>query len=190
MTFSKENEWKGFDYKTIGITSKEFDDVKAAGISRAKLMNLLEVGIMPSEYLSSPWKGLGVSESEWYKAKQQGFEDDDIDRSIYTRTRFNYTPVLAFFLPGYYNYGIKDYKKGGIMTAVALTGVTLFALNRDDTAAKALQPKWLVLTLGAMIWSGFEGYLGTRFTHNRGAERFSFSFIPSNEPQAMFHFKF
>jgi hypothetical protein len=180
-----EGEWSDFDYKDAGITSSEFDMVKKHGMSKKELLKLLEYGIMPQEYFSEPWKKLGVSKSEWINAKKQGLEDMDIDRRIYTRSYFNYQPVISFFLPGYYAYKTRRYKYGGTMTGVFVISTVLTFVHKQKTGRNTLEEKkqiilvYPIIALCSMIWSAGDAYISTRYSDNVDANRFSLNIAPS-----------
>ncbi len=200
-SYSKENtddEWYGFDYKEAGISASEFDMVKEKGMSREELLELLEIGIMPSEYFDEPWKKLGVSKSHWIKQKKQGMEDADIDKNIYTRAKFNHYPLVSFFLPGYYAYKTKRYKAGATMTGIFAAGVALTFLSPSTDAkssdgkseTKKINPIFPMIAVMACVWSATDAYLGTRFSHNSDAARFSFVPLIDSSPGAQVLLKF
>ena len=197
FAWSEDDQWQGFDFQDAGITAAEFDKVKASGMSRKRLEELLEYGIMPSEYFSEPWKKLGVSEASWINSKKQGMEDADIDRTLYTSQRFNWMPVTSFFLPGYYHYKTGRYKMGGLLSALAVTGLVLTFVDMDETATgsnteqkRRVKLHWPILAFGAAVWSSFDAYRGTRYSHYRDAERFTLDIIPSKEPKVEFSVRF
>ena len=178
-------EWADFNYQDAGITSAEFDMVKQHGMSKKELLRLLEYGIMPQEYFSEPWKKLGVSKSEWILSKKQGLEDGDIDRRIYTRSYFNYNPVVSFLLPGYYAYKTRRYKYGGTMSGVFVISSVLTFVHKQKTGSNTNEEKeqiilvYPIIALCSMIWSAGDAYLGTRYSDNTDAGRFSLNVNPS-----------
>lgn len=204
MSYSQDeeagiNEWYGFNYNEAGISGPEFEMVKEKGMSRAELEKLLEIGIMPDEYFSEPWKKLGVSKSEWLTSKEAGMSDDDIDTRVYTQQRFNYEPIITFFLPGYYEYQHDKLIFGASLTTVAVGGVLLAIFFPDKTESgnegqkpkESLNPVYPLLTFLSMAVSAGDAYMGTRYNNNKGAERFSFNLLPSIENfQASFSIDF
>jgi len=194
---SKKDEWRDFDYKHAGITSSEFEMVIEKGMSKKKLLKLLEYGIMPAEYFSEPWLKLGVSESEWLDAKKQGLEDMDIDRRVYTRSYFNYDPLVSFFAPGFYAYKTKRHKIGGAMTGAFLIGVVLTFVHKDETATgtdtppqKTIRLIYPIIALCSMVWSSGDAYIATRYSDNVDAGRFSLNVIPSKFPSVRLSINF
>jgi len=195
IAVAKDNEWKGFDYRQAGITSAELMLVKKNGMSRKKLIELLEYGIMPNEYFSEPWKRLGVSKSAWLTAKKQGMEDMEIDRSVYTSTNANFIPLISFVLPGFYAYKSGRYKYGGLMTGIFMSSITLAIIHQEKNeigghTKKKIRIIYPLIAFCTMIWSASDAFIGTRTSHNPGTSRFSFDLTPSGEPIINWSFNF
>ncbi|MBF0429863.1 MAG: hypothetical protein HQK83_01180 [Fibrobacteria bacterium] len=193
---STQDEWFGFKPEEAGITTSEFDLVKEKGMSKKELLDLLELGVMPSEYFSEPWEKLGVSKSEWLQSKEQGMEDGDIDRSVYTGSKFNTMPIISFVLPGYYAYKTERFKYGGTMTGIFVLSVLLTFIHQEETGVgttkteKNINPIYPVIGLMTMIWSSVDAYLGTRFKSNADASRFSLNVSVLPQAQASFSLDF
>ncbi len=193
----EDDEWYGFDYKEAGISNTEFELVKERGMSRKELEMLLEYGIMPSEYYSEPWKKLGVSKTEWLNSKKAGMEDDDMDRRVYTQSKFNYMPIVSFVLPGFYQFKTDRYKFGGALSGIAATSLLLTFLHQEETQSSteadpeySIYPIYPIIVLLCMGTSAVDAYLGTRYHDNQGAARFSFNLSPNLEPSALFSLDF
>jgi hypothetical protein len=190
------NEWYGFDYKEVGITTAEFDMVKQSGMTRKELEQILEYGIMPTEYFSEPWKKLGVSKSYWMNAKKQGMEDSDMDRTLYTRTKFNWEPVAGFFLPGWFPYKTRRHVTGGIMTGIFVAGAVLTFVDQQETGTGNIDKGseinliYPCVCLASMLWSATDAYIGTRYVDNAEASRYSLNIIPSKSPKVVFSASF
>jgi hypothetical protein len=171
--FAQASEWDGVSPEDMGISQEEFQMVKESGMSKAKFLRLLELGISPNEYFSQPWKKLGVTEDHWINEKRAGMADDDIDRSYRKQTTNNVTPFISFMLPGYYQYKTNKTYKGLALSSLAVGGIALTALHRNSET-DAIYPQYLIITGVAMLWSAGEAYLGTRYVDNQEAARFSF----------------
>ncbi len=170
------DEWQNVNYDDLGITQAEYQRVKESGMSKAKLLELLEYGIMPNEYFSQPWKKLGVSEQKWISEKKAGMEDDDIDRRYRRQAAHNYDPFVSFVLPGYYQYKTGEFTHGGILSGIAVTGLMLTFLHTDRTGS--IYPIYPITALVSALWSAGNAYMDTRYQHNEDASRFSLDFGP------------
>lgn len=171
-TAASANEWEGVDHEGLGISQEEFQMVKEKGMSKTRLLQLLEYGISPSEYFSEPWKKLGVTEGYWLKEKKAGMADDDIDRSYRKQSSHNLDPVISFFLPGYYQYRTKRPKLGAALSAAFVGGLALTFLHQAEDGG--VIPFYPIIAIGSMLFSAGDAYLGTRYQDNQDAQRFSF----------------
>lgn len=173
MAQANPHEWDNTTPEELGITNSEFDMVKKHGMSKSRLLQLLEIGILPSEYFSEPWKKLGVTESHWIAEKEAGMSDEDIDQSYRRQESGNFDPVITFFLPGFYQYKTSQTWHGAALTATFLAGGALTFLHTDKTGS--VYPTYPIAAFVAMIWSAGDAYMGTRFTDNPEAGRFSWN---------------
>jgi hypothetical protein len=169
------DEWDGVTPEDMGISQEEFQKVKESGMSKVRFLKLLEVGISPNEYFSEPWKKLGVSEEHWLNEKKAGMADDDIDRSYRKQNTNNLIPFLSFILPGYYQYKINKTYTGLTLSTLAAAGIVLTIVHQNPDT-KSIYPIYPIISLGAMLWSAGEAYMGTRYVDNQEASRFSFDF--------------
>lgn len=194
------DEWDNFKPEDVGISNSEFDEVKAKGMSKKKLLDLVEHGIMPSEYFSEPWKKLGVSETEWLDEKKKGMENADIDRTLHRGSLFNYDPVVSFFLPGYYQWKTKRPIIAGSMTGLAIGSLGLLFLHQkevteenttgdDPKTQKTFRSIYFVTLLSSMLWSTADAFYHTRYTNNPEAQRFSLGYS-ENGLQAILRMNF
>jgi hypothetical protein len=191
LALAGDDEWQGVKAEDLGISEEELQTVKERGMSRKALMHLLEVGVSPNEYFSEPWKKLGVSEDHWLDEKKAGMADDDIDRSYRKQASSNLTPVLSFFMPGYYQYKTGRLYTGLTLSTLAVAGIALTFVHRDKDT-DSIYPIYPIISLGAMIFSAADAYLDTRYVDNQDASRFSFDFgiLPTGGPAASMSLRF
>lgn len=183
-------EWEGFKYEEIGLTQREFQEAKEAGISRDKLTSLVELGVRPSEYLQKPWIRLGVSEEDWLSQRSEGMEDSDIDRSYRNHYGDQKYAYLSLLLPSLYQWKTNDTRMAIWIDAlwVASMGATVYLAVDGNTA-------WwygLLFVAGAHIWSFADAFFHTQWDSNPDANRFSFGIMPTPEKgvASMFQVKF
>jgi hypothetical protein len=177
---ASDSQWDGTDPEELGISQEEFQKVKESGMSKSKLLHLLEVGVSPNEYFSEPWKKLGVSESHWLDEKKGGMEDDDIDRSYRRQTSNNMEPIIAFVLPGYHHYRTDRVYTGLGLSTAAVAGIALMFLHQNEDT-KSIYAVYPIITFVSMMWSAGVAYMDTRYLDNQDASRFSFDFGPDFE---------
>jgi hypothetical protein len=179
------DEWENTSAEDMGISQEEFQKVKESGMSKAKFLRLLEVGISPNEYFSEPWKKLGVTEEHWLAEKKVGMADDDIDRSYRKQDANNLIPFISLILPGYYQYKTNKTYTGLTLSGLAVGGIALTILHQNKET-HSIYPIYPIITVGAMLWSAGDAYLGTRYVDNQEAGRFSWNlgWIPDGGPAA------
>ncbi len=183
------SEWDGVKPDELGITTSEFEMVKAKGISKQKLMELLEIGILPSEYFSEPWKKLGVTESHWYAEKKAGMADDDIDQSYRRQETNNFDPAISLFLPGYFQYKTGRPLYGATLTSIFILGTTLTFVHKDAT--DNIIPAYPIFAVAAMFWSFGDALMATRYGDNPEAKRYSiFTNLAPGQASAILHYQF
>lgn len=172
------DEWAGFDYKEMGLTQGEFQDAKAAGMSREKLTELVEKGVRPSEYLQQPWKRMRMSEDEWLESRTNGMEDSDIDRSYRNKSGNQNIAYLSFLLPSFYQWDAGETMKAIWMDALWAAGVggAITLAVTDDTNTWMYM---LIPVIAAHMWSGIDAFLSTKNDNNPDANRFSFGVMPT-----------
>jgi len=178
----KGNEWADFDYQHAGLAQAEFQKVKESGMSKEKLLHLLEIGVRPSEYLKEPWKKLGVTEKEWLAERAGGMDDNDIDRTYSRRTENQGLAYLSFAVPSLYQWYTEQYVKAVAIDVawasfLALT-IYLATTNEDDS-------KPWVIGLGLMgavhLYSGIDAIISTMWDNNPEARNFSFGIVPTGK---------
>jgi hypothetical protein len=175
-----DDEWADFDYKHAGLSQLEFQKVKEYGMSKDKLMHLLEIGIRPSEYLKEPWKNLGVSESEWISERGKGMEDGDIDRTYKNQAGDQGLAYLSFLVPSLYQWNTDQMAKAIAMDVlwVSAVGLTAFLYNSGSVS------EW-VYAAGAIalvhIWSGADAIISTQWDNNPDAKNFSWGIVPTGK---------
>lgn len=129
-----DNPWLGFDYQEMGLTQFEFQKVKESGMTREKLIHLLEIGIYPREYFNKPWLKLGVDEETWIEERSEGMSDEDIDRSYDLATQGDQWAWSSLIVPSYYQW-------------------------KTDQAHKAIATNvWTVGTLGSWAYFKTQNY--------------------------------
>jgi hypothetical protein len=176
--FATASEWENFDYAQVGLTQWEFQQAKEAGMTKDKLLSLLEIGVRPGEYLQRPWERLNVSEREWVEERSQGMEDSDIDRSYRYKTVNQDAAYMSLLLPGYYQWktGKSSMALGLEIAEVALLGgFSYLVFAENNTSGYYLIP----LILGIHVWSFADAWSETRFENNPDAGRFSWGIAPT-----------
>lgn len=181
-TFAQDDsEWSEFDYQHAGLTQTEFQNVKESGMSKDKLLHLLEIGVRPSEYLKEPWNDLGVSESKWLSEREGGMENADIDRTYKNKGGDQSLAYLSFLLPSLYQWNADETAMAvaiDICEAAAI-GLTVFLANDGSEGNK-----WVYGILGIAavhIWSGADAILSTQWDSNPDARKFSWGIIPTGK---------
>lgn len=170
-------EWEGFHYEEMGMTQWEFQQIREAGISREKLMNLLELGVRASEYLQKPWTALGVTEEQWLKERANGMEDSDIDRSYRNKAKNQDLAFWSLLVPSLYQWKTGKYSQAISMDAIWLASVAFGTFLFIDT--KEADEVYLIpFILGVHIWSFADAFLDTRWENNPDANRFSWGILP------------
>ncbi|MDR2594205.1 MAG: hypothetical protein LBC87_05485 [Fibromonadaceae bacterium] len=184
MSFAQsddDDEWADFDYQHAGLSQVEFQKVKESGMTKKKLLHLLEIGIRPKTYLQEPWNDLGVSESEWLEQRASGMEDADIDRTYKNNTGNQGAAYLSFLLPSYYQWITDDMAKAIAMNVLeaSFIGLTVF-LYKSDTGG---ENSWVLYGVPLIainhLWSGIDALLATQWDNNPTAKSFSWGIIPT-----------
>jgi len=176
-----DGEWADFDYRHAGLTQIEFQNVKESGMSKEKLLHLLEIGVRPSVYLQEPWTDLGVSESQWLSERSKGMDDADIDRTYKNQAGNQSLAYLSFLLPSLYQWSIDETAKAiAINLAHAATiGLTVVLYSKGDTDSQ-----WIYGLLGVAvvhIWSGTDALFATQWDNNPEARNFSWGILPTGK---------
>jgi hypothetical protein len=178
----EENEWANFDYQHAGLTQTEFQKVKESGMSKEKLMYLLEIGVRPADYLKEPWKNLGVSEKEWLQERAGGMDDSDIDRTYKNRSGDQWLAHLSLLVPSLYQWYAGEIAKAITIDALeaAAVGLTVYlALNNEGD-----ENLWVWGT-GAIafvhIGSWLDAVISTLWDSNPDARNFSFGIMPTGK---------
>jgi len=177
-----ENEWANFDYQHAGLTQIEFQNVKESGMSKEKLMYLLEIGIRPADYLKEPWKSLGVSEKEWLKERAGGMDDSDIDRTYKNRSGDQWLAHLSLLVPSLYQWHADEIAKAiaiDVLEAAAIGLTVYLALNNEGD-----EKSWAI-GAGAIaavhIYSWLDAVVSTLWDSNPDARNFSFGIMPTGK---------
>jgi len=177
------NEWAEFDYQHAGLSQIEFQKVKESGMTKQKLLHLLEIGVRPGVYLQEPWKDLDVSESEWLEQRASGMEDADIDRTYKNNTGNQGAAYLSFLLPSYYHWKTDDMEMAiGLNVATAFSyGLLIFlATSSKDDDSKT----WVYsfIPIGVVhIASGVLALRATQWDNNPTAKSFSWGIVPTGK---------
>ena len=164
------------EYDKLGLSQVEWEMIKKADMSKAKLHNLLKCGISITEYFKSPWKDLDMSESEWVYLRCQGQSSVDIktrenNQSVSAASHDEWAPIRSFFLPGVSQIARKQALKGWTMTGLALLSIGAFA--GYSASAKAFQPVPLFFLVSDMLWSAIDIGIQVQREQNPDAARFS-----------------
>lgn len=172
------SEWDGFRYEDLGLTQWEFQQVRESGMARETLMELLELGIRPSEYLQKPWESLGVSEQNWLSERGKGMEDSDIDRSYRNRNANQSSVYLSLLLPSLYQW--KSDKDALAISMNAIWGLSVAFYAALAVSTKTSDETYLLpFILGVHVWSFADALLDTRWENNPDANRFSWGIAPT-----------
>jgi hypothetical protein len=177
----EDDEWADFDYQHAGLSQVEFQNVKESGMSKEKLLHLLEIGIRPSVYLKEPWNDLGVSEKEWLEQRAEGMEDADIDRTYKNYSGNQSLAYLSFLVPSLYQWNMDEMSK-----AIAMDVAELAAIGITVTLAKygSTPHQWTygLIAVGIVhLWSFVDALLATQWDSNPGAKTFSWGIVPTGK---------
>jgi len=179
----EENEWANFDYQHAGLTQIEFQNVKESGMSKEKLMHLLEIGIRPADYLKEPWKSLGVSEKEWLEERASGMDDSDIDRTYRNRSGDQWIAHLSLLVPSLYQWYAGEIAKAitiDVLEAAAISLTVYLASNNNGESEKL----W-IWGAGAIaivhVGSWLDAVVSTLWDSNPDARNFSFGIVPTGK---------
>jgi len=183
MSFAQfeDDEWADFDYEHAGLTQTEFQNVKEAGISKEKLMHLLEIGVRPSVYLKDPWKDLGVSESEWLEQRANGMEDSEIDRTYKNQAGSQGLAYLSFLLPSLYQWNTDQTAKAVAMNILEACTIflTVFLATSGSTEGQWVYGAGSIAAVH--VWSGADAILSSQWDNNPDARNFSWGIIPTGK---------
>ena len=173
-----DDEWSGFDYEHAGISQSEFQRVKESGMTKDKLMYLLEIGIRPSVYLQQPWNDLGVSEEEWLSERESGMEDGDIDRTYKNQYGLQSYAYFSFLVPSLYQWKTDDIAAAIAMdiAEVAAIATTIFVLEGSNRVMYGVP-----LIAAVHLWSGITAMVATQWDSNPDAETFSWNILPTGK---------
>jgi len=178
----EDNEWADFDYQHAGLTQTEFQNVKESGMSKEKLLHLLEIGVRPSEYLKEPWKSLGVTEKQWLEERAGGMDDSDIDRTYSRRSSGQGLAYLSFLVPSLYQWNTDQLKKAIAMDVIyASTWGMFFWLRSNNVGDEKSEYYALVLAGLVHVWSGLDAVISTMWDSNPDARNFSFGIVPTGK---------
>jgi hypothetical protein len=170
-------EWDNFNYEEMGMTQWEFQQVREAGISKDKLMSLIELGVRPSEYLQRPWEPLGVTEPQWLAERGKGMEDSDIDRSYRNKAQNQSYAYWSALVPSLYQWKTGKITQAITMDAIWLASAGVFAYLAVSTPEA--DEAYAILPLLAMhVWSFADGLIETQWENNPDANRFSWGIAP------------
>jgi len=173
-----DDEWADFDYREAGLTQIEFQKVKEYGMSKDKLLHLLEIGVKPSAYLKEPWNDLGVSESEWLKQREAGMEDGEIDRTYKNYSGNQSLAYLSLLVPSLYQWSTDQMVTAIAMDVAWLTfvGVTIFVLDGKEKVQYGVP-----LIAAVHVWSFVDALLSTQWDSNPDARNFSWGVVPTGK---------
>ncbi|GBU23404.1 hypothetical protein R83H12_00015 [Fibrobacteria bacterium R8-3-H12] len=178
-----DDEWADFDYQHAGLSQVEFQKVKESGMSKEKLLHLLEIGVRPGTYLQEPWKDLGVSESEWLEQRASGMEDADIDRTYKNNSGNQGLAYLSFLLPSYYQWNVDEMAKAIAMNVLeaSFIGLTIFLYNSDTGGENTWVQIGIPCIAAVHLWSGIDALLATQWDSNPTAKTFSWGIVPTGK---------
>ncbi|MCL2207414.1 MAG: hypothetical protein FWB90_04870 [Fibromonadales bacterium] len=174
----EDDEWADFDYREAGLSQTEFQNVKESGMSKEKLLHLLEIGIRPSAYLKQPWNDLGVSEEEWIKQRSEGMEDGEIDRTYKNDSGNQGLAALSFLVPSIYQWNTDQMVMAIAIDAlwVAAVATTIFVLDGKERIQYGVP-----FIVGAHVWSGVHALVSTLWDSNPDARNFTWGIVPTGK---------
>jgi hypothetical protein len=179
----EDDEWADFDYQHAGLSQVEFQNVKSSGMSKEKLLHLLEIGVRPGVYLQEPWKDLDVSESEWLEQRASGMEDADIDRTYKNNSGNQGLAYLSFLLPSLYQWNVDEMAKAIAMNVLeaAFISLTVFLYTSDTDGGNNWLQYGVPCIAAVHLWSGIDALLATQWDSNPGAKTFSWGIVPTGK---------
>ena len=172
------SEWENFKYEDMGLTQWEFQQIRETGVSKAKLLSLLELGVRPSEYLQKPWEPLGVTEDQWLSERGKGMDDSDIDRSYRNKSKNQSLAYWSLLVPSLYQW--KSGKQNEAISMNALWGLSVGIATYLTISTPSADEAYLIpFILGVHVWSFADALMDTRWENNPDANRFSFGLFPT-----------
>jgi len=178
----EDNEWANFDYQHAGLTQTEFQKVKESGMSKEKLLHLLEIGVRPADYLKEPWKNLGVTEKEWLAERAGGMDDSDIDRTYRNRSGDQGIAYLSFLVPSLYQWSTDQLAKAiAIDVAYVAAWASFFYLRSNSIGDEDLKIYGLLAVGLVHLYSGIDAVISTMWDNNPEARNFSFGIMPTGK---------
>jgi len=178
----EENEWANFDYQHAGLTQIEFQNVKESGMSKEKLLHLLEIGVRPADYLKEPWKSLGVTEKEWLEERAGGMDDSDIDRTYSNRSGDQGLAYLSFLVPSLYQWYTGQIAKSIFIDALyGSAWFSFFYLKSNSEGDEKLWTYGLIFVGAVHLFSGIDALISTLWDSNPDARNFSFGIMPTGK---------
>jgi len=175
---ASSSEWEGFKYEDMGLTQWEFQQVRESGLSKEKLLSLLELGVRPTEYLQKPWEPLGVTEQQWLAERGKGMEDSDIDRSYRNTNKNQDYAYWSLLVPSLYQWKAGKASEAISMDAIELAAVGTMAYLIVSTSTPD-ELYTIPFILGVHVWSFADGLMDTRWENNPDANRFSWGIMPT-----------
>jgi hypothetical protein len=175
----------------IALASAEWEYVDDARLTADKLQEIVNAGVLPSEYFRYPWLGYRISEKEWLAKRRHGVlkGDGDVVREISSK---EWAVVQNFFFPGLHQYRRKQGFKGFIMTSVALGSLALYALHKEPgkTAIYGFDyPAYLLVLAADQLWSSIDIGVQIHRELNPAANRFT-SVMPAYQFSLAFNVPF
>jgi hypothetical protein len=83
ICFSQEQIKK---WEALGLTSSsELTIAIDSGLSEKEIMEIVSVGVSIRTHLSKPWKGLEITEKEWYGYVRSGLDSTGIYDAVYKK---------------------------------------------------------------------------------------------------------
>jgi len=186
MSFAQsddDDEWGDFDYQHAGLSQVEFQKVKESGMTKKKLLHLLEIGVRPGTYLQEPWKDLDVSESEWLEQRASGMEDADIDRTYKNNVGNQNLAYVSFLLPSFYQWKTDEMAKAIAMSVLEAStiGLTVFLYKSDSDGSNHWIQFGIPLIAAVHLWSGIDALVATQWDNNPTAKTFSWGIVPTGK---------
>jgi TM2 domain-containing membrane protein YozV len=166
------------EYDRLGLSQVEWEMIQKAKMPKSKIYELLKCGISITEYFTSPWLEVRMSEDEWVGRRKSGESSIDIktkerrrEEEAHKISRDQWMTLQGFFLPGLHQFIRKEPVRGYFMSGIAVAGLVFFIYR--TISAKTFQPMGLFFLVPDMLWSGVDLGIQIQKEQNPEASRFT-----------------
>ena len=166
------------EYERLGLSQIEWEMIQKAKMPKSKVYELLKCGISITEYFTSPWLEVRMSEDEWVGRRKAGESSIDIktkerhrEEEAHKVSHDQWMTLQGFFLPGLHQLIRKEPVRGFFMSGIAVVGLGFFTYRTITT--KTFQPMGLFFLVPDMLWSGVDFGIQIQKEQNPDASRFT-----------------